>query len=410
MASFIGGPREVEHYHVQDSDADECPEGASHHGHCVLRNNRSMCVFSRDTIDHTCCKLRTNPVLPGPHAAPEDKAALIWETTAGDDHFLNISGNVKTRGELADRDRVPAMVRVLEEQNKRQKREEHQRHHDRHMEQNQQMRTSPGGMPQQFKLQTPSLTPETERSQSRNTTAAGGGHQPGIPLNQEYQDEHRGKNILPSTLSLGLPIQELMRPSSPDPRQTFMVHQTQHTPMIQDRHILTPTTRRRDQNTNQVATSPPTYQPEPRSQHSLRESAVEQARQALTPERRRHDETPASTLYLQQAASRESLQQAIRAQAMHLPIGSVGQYTPRAVMPGQQGHDMVSSLFSISGQYQPHENVQAVTEQQAINAGDVTHQMASFPPQASTAHGVPNMGYYNQNGGPGMGGSGTPNL
>ena len=117
VPSYIGGIQEVEHYHVQDDDLDECPEGAEHEGHCVLRSNRTQCVFSRDNIRHTCCRLRANPPLPG--VGDElDMSLLPWETTAvrPPGGFADISRNVRVRGELERRDPVPAALRRQEQE------------------------------------------------------------------------------------------------------------------------------------------------------------------------------------------------------------------------------------------------------------------------------------------------------
>ncbi|KAH6888031.1 hypothetical protein B0T10DRAFT_607228 [Thelonectria olida] len=107
VASFIGGYEFTEHYHVQDDDLHECPRGAVHKNHCVLRDSGTRCAYVTDRVKHTCCRLRMNPILPGPHADPYDPTVPLWETTAGDEHFLDASSNVRTRTQLEDRDEIP---------------------------------------------------------------------------------------------------------------------------------------------------------------------------------------------------------------------------------------------------------------------------------------------------------------
>ncbi|KAF7544665.1 hypothetical protein G7Z17_g9771 [Cylindrodendrum hubeiense] len=116
VASYIGGYRWMEHYHVQDGDVDECPRGADHKGHCILRDNRTRCAYAIDRVRHTCCKLRMNPLLPGPYGDPDDVSLPLWETTAGDDHFIDVSRNVRTRTQLEDRDEIPPEMERLRQQ------------------------------------------------------------------------------------------------------------------------------------------------------------------------------------------------------------------------------------------------------------------------------------------------------
>ncbi|RSL53766.1 hypothetical protein CEP53_007640 [Fusarium sp. AF-6] len=116
VASYIGGYRWMEHYHVQDDDLDECPRGAEHKCHCVLRDNRTRCAYATDRVPHTCCKLRVNPTLPGPDGDPNDVTLPLWETTAGDDYFVDATRNVRTRKELADRDEIPPQLLQVEKE------------------------------------------------------------------------------------------------------------------------------------------------------------------------------------------------------------------------------------------------------------------------------------------------------
>ncbi|KAM5346833.1 hypothetical protein ACJ41O_009838 [Fusarium nematophilum] len=116
VASYIGGYHWMEHYHVQDDDLDECPRGAAHEDHCVLRDNRTRCAYATDRVRHTCCKLRTNPLLPGPHGDPDDATLPLWETTAGDDYFIDVSRNVRTRRQLEDRDEIPPQLLQVEKE------------------------------------------------------------------------------------------------------------------------------------------------------------------------------------------------------------------------------------------------------------------------------------------------------
>ena len=106
----------VEHYHVRDDDLDECPQGSSHKSHCVLRDNRTRCAYAIDRVRHTCCKLRTNPLLPGPYGDPDDFTLPLWETTVGNEYFVDASKNVQTRKELEDRDDVPPQMQRLRQQ------------------------------------------------------------------------------------------------------------------------------------------------------------------------------------------------------------------------------------------------------------------------------------------------------
>lgn len=106
----------MEHYHVQDEDADECPRGAEHKGHCILRDDRTRCAYATDRVRHTCCKLRTNPLLPGPYGDPDDMTLPLWETTAADDQFIDVSRNVRTRMQLEDRDEIPPEMERLRQQ------------------------------------------------------------------------------------------------------------------------------------------------------------------------------------------------------------------------------------------------------------------------------------------------------
>ncbi|CAM1502124.1 Fc.00g041080.m01.CDS01 [Cosmosporella sp. VM-42] len=116
VPTYIGGYRCMEHYHVQDDDLDECPRGPAHKGHCVLRDNRTRCAYAVDRVPHTCCKLRENPLLPGPYGDPEDARLPLWETRASDDYFIDASKNVRTRKELEDRDEIPPqMMRLRQE-------------------------------------------------------------------------------------------------------------------------------------------------------------------------------------------------------------------------------------------------------------------------------------------------------
>ncbi|KAJ4318772.1 hypothetical protein N0V84_006672 [Fusarium piperis] len=120
VASYIGGYRQMEHYHVQDDDVDECPRGSEHKGHCVLRDNRTRCAYATDRVPHTCCKLRVNPILPGPNGDPDDVTLPLWETTAGDDYFINATRNVRTRRELEDRDEIPPQLLQMKKEAARQ--------------------------------------------------------------------------------------------------------------------------------------------------------------------------------------------------------------------------------------------------------------------------------------------------
>lgn len=113
IPTYIGGLRWVEHYHVQDDDLDECPQGAAHKQHCILRDNRTRCVYSTDRVRHTCCKLRANPLLPGPFGDPNDVRLPLWETTAGDEYFIDVSKNIRTREQLEDRDDIPPEMERL---------------------------------------------------------------------------------------------------------------------------------------------------------------------------------------------------------------------------------------------------------------------------------------------------------
>ncbi|KAI9163355.1 hypothetical protein HJFPF1_04963 [Paramyrothecium foliicola] len=114
VPSYIGGLQEIEHYHIQDEDIDECPQGASHKSHCILRNNRSQCVFSHDQINHTCCKLRANPPLPGVNGAIGDSPGLLWERLVSDDHFVDFTQKIRTRTELVEgRDAIPPVLQGL---------------------------------------------------------------------------------------------------------------------------------------------------------------------------------------------------------------------------------------------------------------------------------------------------------
>lgn len=65
---------------------------------------------------HTCCKLRTNPILPGPYGDPDDFTLPLWETNAPDEYFVDVSRNVQTRRELEDRDNVPLQMHRLRQQ------------------------------------------------------------------------------------------------------------------------------------------------------------------------------------------------------------------------------------------------------------------------------------------------------
>ncbi|KAH6973535.1 hypothetical protein BKA56DRAFT_455681, partial [Ilyonectria sp. MPI-CAGE-AT-0026] len=116
VATYIGGYQWMEHYHVQDEDTDECPRGAEHKGHCILRDDRTRCAYATDRVRHTCCKLRTNPLLPGPYGDPDDMTLSLWETTAADDNFIDVSGNVRTRMQLEDRDEIPPEMERLRQQ------------------------------------------------------------------------------------------------------------------------------------------------------------------------------------------------------------------------------------------------------------------------------------------------------
>ncbi|KAK7425802.1 hypothetical protein QQZ08_007651 [Neonectria magnoliae] len=116
VATYVGGYSWMEHYHVQDDDFDECPRGAEHQGHCVLRDNRTRCAYATDRVRHTCCRLRTNPILPGPYGDPNDVTLPLWETTAGDAYFFDASRNVRTRTELEDRDDIPPEIKRLRQQ------------------------------------------------------------------------------------------------------------------------------------------------------------------------------------------------------------------------------------------------------------------------------------------------------
>lgn len=113
VASYIGGYQWMEHYHVQDDDLDECPRGSEHKGHCVLRDNRTTCAYAIDRVPHTCCKLRVNPILPGPEGDPDDVTLPLWETTAGRAYFVDATRNVRTRKELEDRDEIPPQLLQL---------------------------------------------------------------------------------------------------------------------------------------------------------------------------------------------------------------------------------------------------------------------------------------------------------
>lgn len=114
VASYIGGYQWIEHYHVQDEDLDECPRGSEHKGHCVLRDNRTRCAYATDRVPHTCCKLRVNPMLPGPDGDPDDVTLPLWETTVGDNYFVDVTRNVRTRRELEDRDEIPPQLLQVE--------------------------------------------------------------------------------------------------------------------------------------------------------------------------------------------------------------------------------------------------------------------------------------------------------
>ncbi|KAH7176580.1 hypothetical protein EDB81DRAFT_751916 [Dactylonectria macrodidyma] len=116
VASLIGGYRWMEHYHVQDEDTDECPRGSEHKGHCILRDNRTRCAYATDRVRHTCCKLRMNPLLPGPFGNPNDFTLPLWETTTGRDHFIDASRTVRTRMHLEDRDEIPPEMERLRQQ------------------------------------------------------------------------------------------------------------------------------------------------------------------------------------------------------------------------------------------------------------------------------------------------------
>lgn len=120
VASYIGGYQWMEHYHVQDDDLDECPRGSGHKGHCVLRDNRTRCAYATDRVPHTCCKLRVNPMLPGPEGDPDDVTLPLWETTAGDAYFVDATRNVRTRKELEDRDEIPPQLLQVEKEATRQ--------------------------------------------------------------------------------------------------------------------------------------------------------------------------------------------------------------------------------------------------------------------------------------------------
>lgn len=213
-SSYVGGAREVEHYHVQDEDVDECPEGSRHQGHCVLRNDRTRCVFSRDTVDHTCCKLRTNPVLPGPHQSPDNDRFMLWETTAGDEEFYDLSKNVRVRSELKDRDRVPPQLQRLQEERDRERdralmeetrQKQREELRQRHMGQSQQM-APPSGPP---------YISESGVQLSLETAAGPSGYQSESLQNQGYQDDHRGKNKSPATNPFSRPpnYQAMGRPT-----------------------------------------------------------------------------------------------------------------------------------------------------------------------------------------------------
>ncbi|KPM40432.1 hypothetical protein AK830_g6102 [Neonectria ditissima] len=116
VASYVGGYSWMEHYHVQDDDFDECSRGAEHKGHCVLRDNRTRCAYATDQVRHTCCKLRMNPILPGPYGDPDDITLPLWETTASDIYFFDASKNVQTRTELEDQDDIPPEIEQLRTQ------------------------------------------------------------------------------------------------------------------------------------------------------------------------------------------------------------------------------------------------------------------------------------------------------
>jgi hypothetical protein len=67
-----------------------------------------------------------NPILPGPHADPYDPTVPLWETTAGDEHFIDASSNVRTRTELEDRDEIPPELQQAFQQMLSKKKEVHQ--------------------------------------------------------------------------------------------------------------------------------------------------------------------------------------------------------------------------------------------------------------------------------------------